>query len=111
MRHPLSPESAHLWYCDHKAHEEGRRDLQRGKFVHYFLLLLQKKVIKEKESGKENRVCFSPVAQCLFPLQKTEPGSHLFRVSPLSYKLHNFTKNRSRVNIPGPFPESALLWR
>jgi len=49
------------------------RDLQRGKFVHYFLLLLQRKVIKEKESGKDNWDCFSPIAHCLFPLQKTDP--------------------------------------
>ena len=37
----------------------------------HFLLLLQKKVTKEKEAGKENRSCFSPIAQCNFPLQKT----------------------------------------
>jgi hypothetical protein len=37
----------------------------------YFLLLLQKKVTKEKEAGKENRYCFSPIAQRHFPLQKT----------------------------------------
>jgi hypothetical protein len=35
-------------------------------------LLLQKKVTKEKESGKDNRICFSPFAQSHFPLQKTE---------------------------------------
>jgi hypothetical protein len=49
---------------------------QKGTFflVHlycHFLLLLQKKVTKEKEAGKENRYCFSPIAQCHFPLQKT----------------------------------------
>jgi len=37
---------------------------------------------EQQESGKDNRVCFSPIAQCHFPLQKTEPGSRLFRVSP-----------------------------
>ena len=40
-------------------------------FYCHFLLLLQKKVTKEKEAGKENRYCFSPIAQCNFPLQKT----------------------------------------
>jgi len=37
----------------------------------HFLLLLQKKVTKEKESEKDNQSCFSPVAQSHFPLQKT----------------------------------------
>ena len=47
----------------------------------HFLLLLQKKVTKEKEAGKENRSCFSPIVQCHFPLQKTGNGSRLFRVA------------------------------
>jgi hypothetical protein len=49
-------------------------------------LLLQKKVTKEKESGKDNRSCFSPIAQCHFPLQKTGSGSHLFRFALAPHK-------------------------
>ena len=52
----------------------------------HFLLLLQKKVTKEKESGKDNRSCFSPIAQCHFPLQKTGSGSHLFRFALAPHK-------------------------
>ena len=52
----------------------------------HFLLLLQKKVTKEKESGKDNRSCFSPIAQCYFPLQKTGSGSHLFRFALAPHK-------------------------
>jgi len=42
-------------------------------------LLLQKKVTKVKESGKDNRSCFSPIAHSHFPLQKTGRSSRLFR--------------------------------
>ena len=44
---------------------------QTGEYCH-FLLLLQKKVTKEKESGKDNRSCFSPIAHCLFRSKKQE---------------------------------------
>jgi hypothetical protein len=45
-------------------------------------------------SAPKNRIRFAPFPVCL-----------------PSYRLRTFTKNRSRVSIPGPFPESALLWR
>ncbi len=44
---------------------------QTGEYCH-FLLLLQKKVTKEKESGKDNRFCFSPIAHYLFRSKKQE---------------------------------------
>jgi len=40
---------------------------------------------EQKEAGKDYRLCFSPIAQCHFPLQKTESGSRLFRVSPRAF--------------------------
>jgi len=44
---------------------------------------------KEKESGKDNRSCFSPIAHGHFPLQKTGHGSHLFRVAITHLKGSN----------------------
>jgi signal transduction histidine kinase len=42
----------------------------------------QKKVTQEKESEKDNRSCFSPIAHCHFPLQKTGNGSRPFLFAP-----------------------------
>jgi hypothetical protein len=53
----------------------------------HFLLLLQKKVTKEKEAGKENRYCFSPIAQCNFPLQKTVTVRAFSGLPPHNYNL------------------------
>ena len=57
--------------------------------VYCHLLLLQKKVTKEKEAGKENRYCFSPIAQCNFPLQKTVTVRAFSGLPPHSYNQSN----------------------
>jgi hypothetical protein len=61
-----------------------RRPTENGaKFgtFYYFLLHLQKKVIKEKESGKDNRIRFVRPLHTALTRHQTKCGSHLFRVA------------------------------
>ena len=75
-------------------------------FVHFFCFSKRnepKKKSPEPTGGssaqpKDNRVCFSPMAPSRFPLQKTEPGSHLFRFCPpqLSLKVMRLKRTQSK---------------
>jgi hypothetical protein len=78
---------------------------QTGSFychAHYchFLLILQKKVTKEKEAGKENRYCFSPIAHCHFPLQKTVTVRTFSGLPPHHYNQSTAIVLYPHTNLP-----------
>ena len=68
--------------------EGGMRQLKRRRccrwvfFYCHFLLILQKKVTKEKEAEKDNRPCFSPFALRPFPAPKNMERFAPFPVCP-----------------------------